>query len=87
LSVAGNKAAIGGIDAASGDLYLQYFVDRGTTLPTDQRDLTSAVYFGPNPWPAGFPNVCPHAAGTSTFPAVYLEMDGGDVVVQDAPSN
>ena len=87
LSVDGNKAAIGGVIGSTGDLYLQYFVDRGTTLPTDERDLTSAVYVGTNPWPAGFPDVCPPAAGADALPPVYLVMGGGDIVVQDAPSD
>ena len=100
LSVDGNKAAVGGVVLASsignpGDLYLQYFVDRGTSSPSALRDWTSALYTGSptsqnSAWPPGFPYVCPPAGGSASdppeFPA-YLEMAGGDITVQDAPSN
>jgi hypothetical protein len=98
LSVNGNKAAIGGVVLVGGnignpgDVYVQYFVDRGTTsLSTPQHDYMSAIYTVTPPlnaeWPEGFPYVCPPAEGTSTLPPVYLEIDGGDVSVQDAPSD
>ncbi|MGH3136471.1 MAG: hypothetical protein ACRDPV_08270, partial [Gaiellaceae bacterium] len=65
-----------------------HFVDRGTSSPASQRDLASAVYASPPTavWPAGFPDVCPPADDPSA-PAVYLEMVGGDITVQDAPSD
>ncbi len=35
----------------------------------------------------GFPDVCPPADAPSGFPPVYLELLGGDITVQDAPSD
>ena len=97
LRVDGDTATLGGVilETApgapfnSGDYFLQYYVDRGTSAPASQRDLSSAVYFSPptHAWPEGFPDVCPPADETSGFPPVYLEMTGGDINVQDAPSD
>jgi hypothetical protein len=102
VNVEGNKAAIGGVITASpigvgvGDVYVQYFVDRGTTsLASPQRDHMSLVYNAPldddQYWggalPVGFPYVCPPAGGTPGLKAFYFEMDGGDVTVQGAPAS
>ena len=96
LRVDGDTATVGGVSVETapgapvnpGDYYLQYFVDRGTSSPDSPRDLVSAVYFSPptHAWPEGFPDVCPPADETSGFPPVYLELTGGDITVQDAPS-
>ena len=100
VNVDGKKAAIGGVITATsnganpGDVYLQYFEDRGTTSPASpQRDYMSLVYAAPLDdayWegnlPTGFPYVCPAAGGTSGLPAFYFEIDGGDLTVQDAPT-
>jgi hypothetical protein len=97
LHVDGDTATVGGVIVETapeaptnpGDLFLQYFVDRGTSSPAAQRDLVSGVYFWPptHAWPEGFPDVCPPADATSGFPPVYLELLGGDITVQDAPSD
>ena len=96
-NVDGNKAAIGGVIVASADAsilgwgYVQYFVDRGTTdLTSPQHDYMSLLNIGPltDPaWPAGFPYACPPAGGTPTLPAIYFEVNGGDLTVQDAPAS
>jgi hypothetical protein len=96
-NVAGNMAAIGGVIVASvdpslvGTGYVQFFVDRGTTRPGDPlRDYMGLSLFGPvnDPtFPVGFPYVCPPAGGSPTLPAIYFQMDGGGVTVQDAPSS
>jgi hypothetical protein len=93
-SVDGSRAAIGGVVSASaldhvGWVYVQYFIDRGTTDPqSPQHDYMSLVYTGrlDSSWPAGFPYLCPPAGGTPSVEAVYFEMTGGDVTVQDAPN-
>ena len=97
VRVDGDTAAVGAVIGEvvpdspfnAGDYILQYFVDRGTSSPDAQRDLVSAVYVFPPTfaWPEGFPDVCPPANGTSDFPPVYLELTGGDMTVQDAPSD
>jgi hypothetical protein len=100
VNVDGTKAAIGGVITATsngagiGDVYVQYFQDRGTTAPASQRDYMSLVYAAPlddafweGALPAGFPYVCPAAGGTSGLPAFYFELDGGDITVQDAPAS
>ena len=90
LAVNGNAAAIGGMSDAS-NVYVQYFVDRGTTeLGTPQHDLVSLTLNGPlgdSSFPAGFPFVCPPATGSPSLPAYYFEIDGGDITVQDAPTS
>ena len=98
LRVEGHAASVGGVIEATapgasfgpGDYFLEYFVDRGTSWPASQRDLASGIFAFPptEEWPAGFPNVCPPADGSAPgFPAFYLELLGGDITVQDAPSN
>jgi hypothetical protein len=94
LRVDGNRAVIGGvIDSGvnAGYGFVEYFVDRGGAGLGD-RDLTSPSVIDPmdsSSWPAGFPCACP--SPTSGWPAagppVYREIDEGDVVVQDAPSD
>lgn len=94
LLVQGNRAVIGGViesGPGTGDFYAQYFVDRGgPSAATGERDLVSPS-FEDTPsaagWPAGFPSICP--SPTTGFPGgepVYLELDEGDIVVADAPS-
>jgi hypothetical protein len=94
LGVDGNRAVIGGIVESGSDAgfwYAQYFVDRsGPAATAGSRDLASPS-FEDSPsapgWPAGFPYTCP--SPITGFPGaepVYLEVDEGDVVVQDAPS-
>jgi hypothetical protein len=93
LRVEGNKAAIGGLitsGANAGYGYVEYFVDRGGPGLGD-RDLASPEFEDPlssSNWPAGFPATCP--SPTTGFPAgppIFREVDAGDIVVQDAPSN
>ncbi|HEU5280230.1 MAG TPA: hypothetical protein VFU26_15175 [Gaiellaceae bacterium] len=94
LRVEGNRAVIGGViesGANAGFGYVEYFVDRGGPGLGD-RDLASPSLLDPLDslgWPAGFPSTCP--SPTSGWPAagppVYLEVDEGDIVVQDAPSD
>jgi hypothetical protein len=92
LRVEGNKAAIGGIiesGANAGFWYLRNFIDRGGPEDT-VRDLASpldADTAGSAYWPAGFPYICP--SPTTSVPAtpIYRELDEGDIVVQDAPSD
>lgn len=89
LNVEGNKAVMGGTTANGSQWWVQYFVDRGGPAQGD-RDLVSPSWtdFAPaSSFPAGFPAVCPPASGTPDLPAIYLELDEGDLVVQDAPSN
>jgi len=95
LRVDGSHAVIGGVIGGSGAnagyWYAQYFVDRGgPAATTGNRDLASPTFLdapdSPS-WPTGFPYVCP--SPTAGFPGaepVYLEVDEGDIVVQDAPS-
>jgi hypothetical protein len=94
LNVNGNKAAIGGTVVAGtignpGDYDVLYVVDRGTSAADSPRDLVSALYEGPptDPWPDGFPYVCPPAQGVESTDVAFLETVGGDINVQDAPSN
>jgi hypothetical protein len=94
LRVDGDTATVGGVVVEGtlgnpGDYYLQHFVDRGTSSPASQRDLASGHYTGPPSadWPEGFPYVCPPADETTSVPPVYLEMAGGDITVQDAPTD
>lgn len=94
LRVDGDHAVIGGIVEAGSDAgswYAQYFVDRGgPAAPAGSRDLASLSFeaaAGSATWPTGFPYTCPSA--TAGFPGAeptYLELDEGDLVVQDAPS-
>jgi hypothetical protein len=71
-------------------VYVEYFVDQGTTSMTStEHDLISLIYTGALSdqdfgWPAGFPYTCPPASGTASLSPVYLELDGGDINVQDA---
>jgi len=95
VRVDGNRAAIGGIVESGSDAgawYVQYFVDRGgPSAALGSRDLASPSFqdaAGASSWPAGFPYACP--SPTTGFPGaepVYLGIDEGDVVVQDAPSD
>jgi hypothetical protein len=98
VRVDGHAASVGGvIDATApgasfspGDYFLEYFADRGTSSSASQRDLASGIVaFSPTePWPEGFPNVCPPVDGSAPgFPAFYLELLGGDINVHDAPCN
>lgn len=96
LRVDGDTATVGGVIGEAvpgafspGDYFLQYFVDRGTSSPAAQRDLATGIFaYPPNAeWPEGFPNVCPPAGAAPGFPAIYLELLGGDINVQDAPSD
>ena len=90
LRVEANRAAIGGVITAGNNAgfgFVQYFVDRGGT-GLGPRDLASPsfvdVLSSPD-WPAGFPQVCP--SPTTGFPGaepVFLPLEFGDVVVQDA---
>ena len=95
LRVEGNRAVIGGVVKSGSDAgfwYAQYFVDRGgPAAGSSSRDLASPS-FQDSPdasgWPDGFPYNCP--SPTTGFPGaepVYLEIDEGDVVAQDAPSH
>jgi hypothetical protein len=93
VRVEGNKAAVGGVitgGADAGNVYVQYFVDRGGPGLGD-RDLASPEFEDTSDspdWPAGFPNVCPSPTnGYPAGPPIYREVDEGDVVVQDAPSD
>lgn len=96
LRVDGDTATVGGVVAEAaagsganpGDYFLQHFVDRGTSSPAAQRDFASGVHFGAptSAWP-GFPNVCPPADESSAFGPAYLPLAGGDITVQDAPSD
>jgi hypothetical protein len=95
LRVDGNRAVIGGVIESgpdAGNLYVQYFVDRGGPgAASGNRDLASPSFEDTYPasiWPAGFPQTCP--SPTVGFPGAepaYLEVDEGDVVVKDAPSD
>jgi hypothetical protein len=93
LRVEGNKAAIGGVVTSGADAgagWVEYFIDSGGPAFGD-RDLASPEYVDPlssTNWPAGFPATCP--SPTTGFPAgppVYRQVDEGDIVVQDAPSD
>jgi hypothetical protein len=91
--VEGRSAVVGGVILTgpnAGEGYVQYFVDRGGPGLGD-RDLASSTLrdaLTSPEWPAGFPSTCP--SPTSGWPAagppVYLPVDEGDVVVQNAPS-
>jgi hypothetical protein len=95
VQVDGHHAVIGGIVESGSDAgfwYAQYFVDRGgPAAAAGSRDLASLSFeaeAGSTAWPAGFPYTCPSA--TAGFPGAeptYLELDEGDLVVQDAPSD
>jgi hypothetical protein len=95
LSVNGNEAAIGGVVLATvngvgnpGDYYVLYVIDRGSSAPGSPPDLVSALYEGPpSDWSGGFPYVCPPAEGADSTDVAFLETAGGDINVQDAPSN
>jgi hypothetical protein len=95
LRVDGNHAVIGGVietGANAGYWFAQYFVDRGGPAATSgNRDLASPSFndaaSAPG-WPAGFPAVCPSpTTGFSGADPVYMELDEGDIVVQDAVSD
>jgi len=80
VRVEGNHAVIGGIVESGSDAgywYVQYLVDRGGPASTaGSRDLVSLSFQNPSTSPG-----CP----SPTDPEVaYLELDEGDVVVQDA---
>jgi hypothetical protein len=94
LRVEGNEAAVGGIIESgvnAGFWYVRYLVDRGG--PADAvRDLASPLDIdvaGSSYWPAGFPYLCP--SPSTGFPPggppLYRELDEGDIVVEDAPSD
>ena len=92
LRVEGNKAAVGGIvesGANAGSWYVRYLVDRGG--PGDAvRDLASPLDIdaaGSSYWPAGFPYTCPSPTTGIAGDTIYRELDEGDIVVQDAPSD
>jgi hypothetical protein len=95
VRVDGNHAVIGGVvesGSDAGSWYAQYLVDRGgPAAAAGSRDLASLSFeaaAGSTTWPAGFPYTCPSA--TEGFPGAeptYLELDEGDLVVQDAPSS
>ena len=95
LSVDGTHAVVGGVVASGGNAggwFAQYFVDRGgPAAGPGSRDLVSPSFqdaANAPGWPAGFPATCP--SPTTGFPGgepVYLELDEGDIVVQDAPQN
>ena len=95
LKVDGRNAVVGGIVRSNpanpsgvGDLFLQFFVDNGST---PGQDLVSPFYTGPGPsgWPQGFPYVCP--SPDTGVPALglfrsFIPVSRGDIVVQDARS-
>lgn len=93
--VDGHRAVIGGVvesGSAAGFWYVQYFVDRGgaAALPgsRDLATLTLQDAPGSGAWPSGFPATCPSATtGIAGGELAYLEVDEGDVVVQDAASD
>lgn len=95
MRVNGSSAVVGGIiesgtNSMPGYWYVQYYVDRGGPA-LGNRDLVSPQFSdaaGSPGWPVGFPYTCP--SPTTGFPGaapVYREVDGGDVVVQDAPND
>jgi hypothetical protein len=96
LRVEGNKAAVGGIIEEGPDAgfwYVRYLVDRGGPGGTT-RDLASPldVDVAGSPYWAGipgFPYACPSPATgvPNGGPPIYRELDEGDIVVQDAPSD
>jgi hypothetical protein len=75
LRVEGNKAAVGGIiesGANAGFWYVRNLIDRGG--PGDAvRDLASPLDID--------------VAGSPYWPPIYRELDEGDIVVQDEPSD
>ena len=95
LRVDGRNASVGGIvtsdpenPSAVGDLFLQFYVDSGSTPGAD---LVSPFYVGPGPsgWPAGFPDACPSpdtgAPDLGLFRS-FIPVSRGDIVIQDASS-
>lgn len=95
LRVEGSRGVIGGVIVAGADTgfwYAQYFVDRGgPSAGPGSRDLVSPSFTdaanAPS-WPEGFPYTCPSpTTGFAGGEPVYLELDEGDIVVQDAPQN
>jgi hypothetical protein len=94
LAVDGHNAVVAGITVDSsdpsivGNLFVQFFVDRGTPS-FGARDLESPVYTGPaDPagWPPGFPYVCPSPdTGSPELGLIrsFLPINHGDIVVQD----
>jgi len=92
LRVDGNRAVIGGVveaGSAAGFWYVQYFVDRGgAAAGPGSRDLSSLAFEdapSSGNWPVGFPSTCPSPTdGFRGAEPAYLEVDEGDVVVQDA---
>ena len=95
LRVEGDHAVIGGIvesGSSAGFWYVQYFVDRGGPAASSGSRDEASPSFTDEPtstdWPAGFPYTCP--SPTAGFPGsepVYLELDEGDLVIQDAPGD
>lgn len=95
VQVDGDHAVVGGIvesGSDAGSWYAEYFVDRGgPAAAAGSRDLASLSFeaaAGSTEWPAGFPYTCPSA--TEGFPGAeptYLELDEGDIAVQDAASD
>jgi hypothetical protein len=87
----GDHAVIGGVVTSGSDAgfwYAQYFVDRGgPAAAAGNRDLATLSFEDPAGsagWPAGFPYNCPSPTAAATE---YAEVEGGDLVVQDAPSD
>jgi hypothetical protein len=72
-----------------GDYYVLYVVDRGTSAPDSPRDLVSALYEGAADRSlAGRLPICvPPAQGVESTDVAFLETAGGDITVQDAPSD
>jgi hypothetical protein len=91
--VEANKAAVGGIiesGANAGFWYVRNLIDRGG-LGDAVRDLASPLDIdvaGSPYWPADFPYVCPSpTTGVPGGTPIYRELDEGDIVVQDEPSD
>jgi hypothetical protein len=92
VRVDGNRAAVGGLITSgsnAGAAFLFYAVDRGGPASGD-RDLASPEYIDlpdATTWPSGFPTTCPSPDGTPNQPAIFQEVQAGDIVVQDAPAD
>jgi hypothetical protein len=94
LAADGQNAVIGGITVSSsdpsivGNLFAEFFVDRGTPSFGD-RDLQSPLYSGsadPSGWPPDFPYVCPSPdTDAPNFGLIrsFLPIAHGDIVVRD----
>jgi hypothetical protein len=93
LRVDGTHAVIGGIiltGSNAGWGFVQFYVDRGT-VGSGPRDLVGPSFTDTVEALAtivsGFPASCPPPSGTQDLPAVYRELEWGDIVVQDAPAD